>query len=482
MSRSPIAMRCSDHDGKPFEFYCRSCESLGCSMCVLVTHRDHTNEVSDALEAIPDHLTRVKSLYEEASIHLETAQEVLDDTASTIGKLKENKDCAERRIRNYFQRMRNILIDREHHFINTVRRNAEGRKKSSSNVRKSVSDLMQGLVVCVKELWDLSTRTEGGDIMVLKEEKRLSDRLKEVVKLLKELQNCDEISYPNTTITLPCVEDHNFEKVCRLVGDPWFKTCSPNCSNDFACSPEHNASILAPPPIPPRPKSRTSTDPHSINLTRPARSKSTCENPVSTSPDLSVSVTPPPVPPRSPVMTNKSHIPQWILDYKEKLNKENEQMDDNNDQSINDENSKTYSILLKKTPTPKPRKVNANAKQQTGVSIYEKPTTAKTNGMSLADLKLNELKINIDPPTPKSEQVASFYEPRSDSDSRSNSRPSSRSDDSHSGSRSGSQSDDSPGTLQVYEILLKQNVKKAPVYPSGICVGKLVMLCMSLIL
>ncbi len=432
-------------------------------MCVLVSHRDHTTEVSDASEALPEHLTRLKKLYEEANAHLETAQEMMDSTATTISKLKENKDCAEKRIRGYFQRMRNILIDREHLFINAVRHNAEERKTASSNTRKSISDVLQGLVLCVKELWDLSNR--HGDILVLKEEKLLSARLKELSKLLKEFENSNEIYNPNTTITLPCIEDQNFEKICRLVGNPSFRTCSPNCNNDFIpmTSPEYNNDlrIINPPPVPPRPKGMTSLDPQQNTLSNRPSDHPRSRSSIDTYSNDVIPVTPPPIPPRSPVRSRRNQLPQWLLDCKDKMNKENANNRGSNSSRSNSnlqltiDDNDTNIIILKNVPKPKPRQQKINQ------SDYETPviTTKKANGITLSDLRLNELKINVDPPTPKSEQIASISEPILRSQSHS---PSS--------SRSGSQSDDS-STLQVYEILLKQNIKKSPVYPAGVCLG-----------
>ncbi len=494
-ARSPSSARCVEHEGRPFEFYCRSCKTLGCSTCVLNEHRDHTTDVCDAPDVLPEHLNKLKALYEEASTHLEVAQDLMDAMTESIGKLKENKDCAEKRIRNYFHKMRNILVDREHHFINKVRRNAEEKKKISSEARKPVTDLFQGLVVSVKKLWDLSTRE--GDIMILKEEKGLSEELERTVKLLKELQHSNEITNPITTVTLPCIEDQNFEKICRLVGDPTFgHACPPDCGERSPLARSPNSvdlvPVLAPPPLPPKPslKKRTSTDSSEGNFsTRPdnhPRSRSSIE--FHDPSKMVLPLTPPPVPPRSPMLKKSNCLPQWILDYKEQLNKENEELlPAGNIPDANKSPVRQTTTALMKPPRPKPR--TNLPKQKNEETVYEKSKPiATSNGVRPYDLKLEKLKISVNPPTPDDEMSRSF--------SNSNIQPEPQTTRAHSGSYrsdtlvitdSGSSQpethtttptatpDSSPPTsptLRVYEIPLKQNIKKAPAYPSGVCAGK----------
>ena len=507
-ARSPSSERCVEHEGRPFEFYCRSCQTLGCSTCVLEAHRDHTTNVCDAPDVLPEHLNKLKALYEEASTHLEVAQDLMDAMTESIGKLKENKECAEKRIRNYFHKMRNILVDREHHFINIVRRNAEEKKKISTEARKPVTDLFQGLVVSVKKLWDLSTRE--GDIMILKEEKILSEELERTVKLLKELQNSSEITNPVTTITLPCIEDQNFEKICRLVGDPSFgHTCPPDCGerSPLARSPKSvdNVPVLFPPPLPPKPsvKKWTNTDdalPEEDDIPlRPAnhpRSKSS----IDFHDPSKRARPPPPVPPRSPMLKKSNRLPQWILDYKDQLNKENEELSPSGNTSDSNKSptapqTKSLSTALMKPPLPKPR-TNLPKQKKEEESVYEK-SIVTSNGVRPYDLKLENLKINVNPPTPDDEMGRSFsnssLQPESQtfkthfgsfrSDTLVMTDTGSSQPETHTTTPTASPEPDtldyspplspiSP-TLKVYEIPLKQNIKKAPVYPSGVCAGKL---------
>lgn len=496
MSRSPGPMRCSEHEGKPYEFYCRQCKSLACSMCVLLVHRDHTTEVSEAADVLPEHMESLKGLYKEASAHLETAQDMMDNSAASIAKLKENKEFAEKRIHSYFQRVRNILVDRENHFINTIRRNAEEKKKASSNVRRSLSELFQSLMFCVKGLWELSSRDEA-DIMLLMEEEKLVAELEKATKTLKDLQKKDELLNPDATITLPCIEDRNFEKICRMIGDPSFTTCPPDCCST-AAAPFSNGGIggnnerlflLTPPPLPPKVpvKERTSTDPHvesnHILLTRPdshPRSNSSIELTESVTESLESVTAPPPVPPRSPKQSKKPPLPQWLLEYKEKADKENRKStevrngdiarvpmkktsSDNVPDVVCNDNGPHESVTESQLtpppqhrPKPKPRqslpcKVH---QQQRSDSIYEIPVSSKRNksipnSILLSKLDTDNLKSRIVPP------VIEKPEP--------NSRTS---------SGSSSTSNECTDQIPVYEILLKRNLKKGPFCPSGVCVGE----------
>lgn len=453
-------------------------------MCVLLVHRDHTTEVSEAADVLPEHMNNLKNLYEEASTNLELAQEMMDNSAAAIAKLKENKEMAERRIRSYFQRVRSILVDRENYFINTVRKSAEEKKIVSCNVRKSVSELFQSLMFCVKGLWDLSCREEA-DILLLKEEQKLIGELEMSVKTLKELQKKDELLNPDTTITLPCIEDCNFEKMCRVVGDPSFTACPPECtsgtSNNTSPLPGtagDRSFLLTPPPLPPKlpVKERTSTDPYEDSvLLRPdthPRSNSSIEL---TEPAVNevLSTTPPPVPPRSPKQTKKSNLPQWLLDYKEKADKENNRRksevikrDGSNnviplkktssDNPPDDRNGGEKILAVESTPNqstnhkpkPKPRQSLPNRTQQRSDSIYEIPVSSKRNNSVPHSILLS--KLNGD--NYKSRLVSPVIE-KPEPDSRT--------------SLFSNESEQIP----VYEILLKRTFGKGPFCPSGVCVG-----------
>ena len=433
-SRSPVSQRCPDHEGKPFVFYCRSCESLACSVCVLEMHRDHTEQVDEAKDALQHHMIRIKDLYEEANVHLEEAQNLLDETNSTVCKLKMNKELAEKRISNYFQKMRSILVDRENHFINAVRRSADEKKQAMKAQHDSASDLVHGLIQCVKGLGDLSSRSS--DIMVLTEERTMAAELERMVWLLRDLKDSEVI---DTRVTLPCIEDQNFEKVCRLVGDLSFRVCPPECCGMQVDSP---SSPRRTPPIPPKPpsKERTTTDPCNaeISSARPLDHRRTKSS--NSSFGVTCPVSPPPIPPKLPEKP-QSELPPWLLDYKkqseEKKNNLPKVASDYEPLPPSSPKSPSSPNPARKPPKPKPRKILA--KDSSNSNPIQKIPSPMEN-VVCNGLPMNEFHVNIDPPTPVNEM-------------------------------------ESGPSLRVYEIVLRQMIDpctrtKAGVYPSSVCVGK----------
>lgn len=416
--------KCSDHDGKSLDFYCTSCKDIACSSCLLTQHREHSHSVVEASEVLSSHMTELRDLVEQANAHLEGAENIMDNMAGSVRTLRENKDRAEQRIRNYFSRMRNILVDREHHFINKLRQSTEEKKMAFGDTRKSVKDAMTGMIKCVKILADLSQRED--DIIVLREERSVVSELNRLIEVMNEVKGTIE---QDTSVTIPCLEDHNFEQVCRMVGDPHFRVCAPGCVNSPASIPvpsspknspldiPNDDQSSKPPPIPPRPvvkDRRAQTDPNeTISLRSPDHPRSYSQLPNTNDDERvpirrseSVSPPPPPIPPRSPRSTKE--LPSWLLEYQQQQKHQERDEDVKDDQLVNG-HDESYKVTpsVGKPPIPKPRQ-KLLIKNQLSSPIGYIETDKEDDGRYQPFTKLSDTSnpvVNVNPPTPSTEVI-----------------------------------------------------------------------------
>jgi hypothetical protein len=303
------APKCAEHPSRSVEFYCEYCSDVACTSCVLSSrHRGHSSEIIDINIAIDDRQARIGDCISRANGYLQGAEDAMDDLARCVGELKLNQSKAERRIELYFHRMRSILVDREHYFKGLLKQKVDERIKFISGKRQQSKEALDGIITGLKSLDNISNNPS--DITSLINEASVTRLLKNHFETIDNQPSTSEIEV-DRSVTMPCFEDSNFEKVCRRVGDPDYRVCS---NNSISCNSHH------PKPMPRLNASRESpTAPLKLPANPPKRLR-TKTAPYSIDNDDGNDV-PPPIPPKSP-KSPKNHLPQWLHDYKKQYDAE----------------------------------------------------------------------------------------------------------------------------------------------------------------
>lgn len=280
MAHRPSIKRCSQHPTERLTHYCEDCRDLVCESCLLIPpHRQH--RVSLAEKVLPKHIQSLEQYIVQANAHVQGTENLMDNLAQTNMKIQENRSAAELRIRTYFNRMRNLLNERERHFVSTVRLDTSKKMETVADRRGKIKIIMDALITSLKTM-DSFTR-QPDDITILRSEGAVLEQTDHHIQDLLQWYNAPSF---DTTITLPCVEDRNFEEVCRLVGDPSYRVCPPNCTSQKKSPSKSMSPPLigamptngAPPPRPPKPKNSDTfggfLSPDLLAYTTKARSES----------------------------------------------------------------------------------------------------------------------------------------------------------------------------------------------------------------
>ena len=415
--------RCKSHASEELEFYCKECRSLACRSCALsLTHRSHPNNMIEIDEALNEAQAVLKQYINKANSLLQGAENVMDNSARSSQLLQDNSKRAESKIQKYFHRMRCILTDREHYFVSILRRSVEEKKKDVIERKAAFKISMSGIIEGLKSLDDLSKR-DAEDISILKDQGQIFEKLDGHMTKMSDNINSDSIEV-DTSVTMPCFEDQNFEKLCRQVGDPGFRVSTQNLfgvppSSSLPAAPLLSPSLRkttshqsSPPPVPPRIKS------NSVNTFDP-RANSPLTSPLSsplTSPtgsDISngdrsqnaISPVPPPIPPKSPSHNKKKH-PQWLEECKRQY--EGEKAKDYEVPFVKQNGSQSPGLNkehvienghngISKNPIPKPRSRTHAFLGETYPSVSPVP---KARTKVLKPIEYNDHTVTVEAPTP----------------------------------------------------------------------------------
>ena len=221
--------RCVNHPGKVLEYYCQNCRELICSHCLLSTHRDHTQSVFEANGVLPIHLSELGELTESTSKTLQGAENIMDSLAEDLKTIRENEQRALLKVRRYFGHLKEVLSERERHFLSKLHHSLEERRGKITRKRKDVKQSIEGLITGLKVLNQLSQRS---DVMVLRDEKVVVAQIKTNISLVTNVQQELGRHGTDTTVIMPCYEDQNFERLCWRVGDPNYRFCTVDCPNN----------------------------------------------------------------------------------------------------------------------------------------------------------------------------------------------------------------------------------------------------------
>ena len=414
-----LQSRCKAHTSEDLEFYCKDCRSLACRSCVLSpSHRSHSDKMIEIEEALKEAQTTLKQYVSKANGLLQGAENLMDNSARSSQKLQENTKRAEAKIQKYFHRMRSILTDREHYFVSLLRKSVEDKKKKAIERKSAFKVSMSGIIEGLKSLDEL-TKRESDDISVLRDQGAVFEKLDLHMDKMSRNIDSDFIDV-DTSVTMPCFEDQNFEKVCRQVGDPGYRVST---QNFYGVSPSVSVPLLSPitpnhspPPVPPRIKSNSlnsSVDPRISPFLSPVASPTGSDFSDGDRTQGTLSPVPPPIPPKSP-SHGKKKIPKWLKECKEQydMEKSNGEATDyevpfNKTKPRAIENGPTITAGVKengviKSPLPKPRSRSHHILSSDNVPIVNTSPIPRTRTKFLKSLEYKEHTVTVEAPTPES--------------------------------------------------------------------------------
>ena len=242
---------------------------------MLSSHRPHAASIIEAEDALQHHIEVLNDLKAQANTSLQGAENVMDNLAKDIEEIKTNGTRAAQRVKTYFSQLRDILLKRERHFLSSLSSSLERPITGITEQRKTVRKAMANIFQNLKTLDQLSQQ-DGFNLLT---ERAI---VTEVNNNLLAMQNGQEKVLENpilTVVTMPCFEDQEFDKVCRQIGDPNFRTCPPDCTGKRKNNTDSRSSPALPPKVKPK-----APEP----------------------PSVTVSSTPPPLPPKSPSHTKQT--------------------------------------------------------------------------------------------------------------------------------------------------------------------------------
>ena len=237
--------RCIDHPRKLLEYFCSECHQLICGSCLLSVHRSHAAGIIEAEDALQRHMGVLKELIAQANAMLQGAENIMDNLAKDAKEVRVNGSRASQRVKTYFARMREILNERERHFLSSLNSELEKPLTNISEQRKQVRTAMEAVITNLKTLDGLSKQTE--DISVLMTERTVVTEVNKNLTTMREIQETIAKNPIPTSITMPCFEDQEFAMVCRQVGDPSFRVCSSNCDKGHGVQKKSPGSPANPP-------------------------------------------------------------------------------------------------------------------------------------------------------------------------------------------------------------------------------------------
>lgn len=226
---SNMLVRCDHHPSKVLEYYCQDCRDLVCGNCLLSAHRDHTRSVLEADGVLPGHLSELSKLTESTGVTLQGAENIMDSLAEDLKTMKENEQRAMLKARRFFGHLKEILSERERHFLSKLHHSLEERRGKITKKRKDVKQSIEGLISGLKVLNQLSQRT---DVMVLRDEKVVVTQIKVNIARVTYVQQELAGQGTDTTVVMPCYEDQNLQRLCWKAGDPGYRFCPPDCPSN----------------------------------------------------------------------------------------------------------------------------------------------------------------------------------------------------------------------------------------------------------
>ena len=213
---TPTAAKCRRHQDKDLEYFCESCKALVCGQCMLDEHRTHGN-VGYAKEFLAVRLEALGGLITLGNSATANGQRALSSFNADVENVKrqgnENADF----VHAYFNRLRQLLGVREKQLVGRVHREVEEKVEAIARRKQVVQESMESIHKCVQSIENIF-EVRKGDIKILEEETPLRSMLYSHMEVIEtEASHQEQREVPS--LSVPAVEDPQFEQLCRTVGE-----------------------------------------------------------------------------------------------------------------------------------------------------------------------------------------------------------------------------------------------------------------------
>ena len=172
---NPQEATCSDH-GKPFEFFCETCDTVICSHCSVRNHKHHEYDL--ITDSYTKHCRKLRECLSPVEGKKEALKKVLSALAEREGEIRERGEGVLEEIHEMVEEMMNVLRESERKLTEQVKRVTDDKLKVLSEQMKS-AEMSLSLLEDVKNDVEQSLKT-GSPQQVLRSKKQMMERMSEV--------------------------------------------------------------------------------------------------------------------------------------------------------------------------------------------------------------------------------------------------------------------------------------------------------------
>ena len=236
---------CKIHPSQPLDFYCKSCNSLVCSYCVISSCMKRNHEhgfIKDMVEKYQTIL--VKELKPIQKLH-QQMKDALEIISTSERELQVKQEEELRKVESTFNALSEILAQEKRHFTEAIMSSFQEQNHKNSSKRTELSDKMGKLsslidniqISCQNDskedfLADASNKRESIKLMK-KDAKGLSPNVEKIPKVEVHLLNTTELKTLCQVKNFTCQIDSPFEsyttKMCTPLSLPLKLTIGRKC-------------------------------------------------------------------------------------------------------------------------------------------------------------------------------------------------------------------------------------------------------------
>ena len=172
---NPQEATCSDH-GKPFEFFCETCDTVICSHCSVRNHKHHEYDLIS--DSYTKHCQKLRECLSPVEGKKEVVKKVLSALAEREGEIRERGEGVLEEIHEMVEEMMNVLRESERKLTEQAKRVTDAKLKVLSEQMKS-AEMSLSVLEDVEDYVEQSLKT-GSPQQVLRSKKEMMERMSEV--------------------------------------------------------------------------------------------------------------------------------------------------------------------------------------------------------------------------------------------------------------------------------------------------------------
>ena len=211
--KTSIPLLCSLHTDKRLEYYCEQCKQLICGQCMMDKHRTHKN-IGFALDFLESHIYSLEQQVIPATDKsVAQANKALTEIESDAKELQNAEEYANESIREYFEKVRSLLAQREEELLNEVLNEAQQKRKAISRIRGDVEKARDSVQKCRDTIAEMENK-RANDIRIFLEEDHIKTQMQSAIQEVNAVTG----KVSKRTIIPPPFPDDKFEESIKLLG------------------------------------------------------------------------------------------------------------------------------------------------------------------------------------------------------------------------------------------------------------------------